>query len=161
MFESRTKFRDSLFYDVSAWTLPLAFNLDYDMNVEMNNAGNKNLEFSTNIGGVTKKTNYAYLMEWHEYYTPKVLNEILNNDMIAKVALKRFNIDNKTFDYGTILVPVFNKKIDSTYNFLNKLAKENSITIHGVNTGLADGIDLGSNHFRRISGRFKFNQHFY
>jgi len=90
-------------------------------------------------------------MEWHEYYTPKVLNEILNNGMIAKVALKRFNINNKTFDYGTILVPVFNKKIDSTYNFLNKLAKENSITIHGVNTGLADGIDLGSNHFRRIS----------
>jgi hypothetical protein len=151
MFESRTKFRDSLFYDVSAWTLPLAFNLDYDMNIDMNNAGDKNLEFSTNIGGVTKKTNYAYLMEWHEYYTPKVLNEILNNDMIAKVALKRFNIDNKAFDYGTILIPVFNKEIDSTYNFLNKLAKENCITIHGVNTGLADGIDLGSNHFKRIS----------
>ncbi len=151
MFESRTKFKDSLFYDVSAWTLPLAFNLDYDMNVDMNNAGDKNLEFSTNTGGVTKKTNYAYLMEWHEYYTPRVLNEILNNDMIAKVALKRFNIDNKTFDYGTILIPVFNKEIDSTYNFLNKLAKENSITIHGVNTGLADGIDLGSSHFKRIS----------
>ncbi len=151
MFESRTKFKDSLFYDVSAWTLPLAFNLDYDMNVDMNNAGDKNLEFSTNTGGVTKKTNYAYLMEWHEYYTPRVLNEILNNDMIAKVALKRFNIDNKAFDYGTILIPVFNKKIDSTYNFLNKLAKENSITIHGVNTGLADGIDLGSSHFKRIS----------
>ncbi len=151
MFESRTEFRDSLFYDVSAWTLPLAFNLDYDMNIDMNNAGDENLEFSANIGGVTKKTNYAYLMEWHEYYTPKVLNEILNNDMIAKVALKRFNIDNKTFDYGTILVPVFNKEIDSTYNFLNKLAKDNSITIHGVDTGLADGIDLGSNHFRRIS----------
>jgi hypothetical protein len=151
MFESRTEFRDSLFYDVSAWTLPLAFNLDYDMNIDMENAGDKNLEFSANIGGVTKKTNYAYLMEWHEYYTPKVLNEILNNDMIAKVALKRFNIDNKTFDYGTILIPVFNKEIDSTYNFLNKLAKDNSITIHGVDTGLADGIDLGSNHFRRIS----------
>ena len=39
MFESRTKFKDSLFYDVSAWTLPLAFNLDYDMNIDMNNAG--------------------------------------------------------------------------------------------------------------------------
>jgi len=151
MFESRTKFKDSLFYDVSAWTLPLAFNLDYDMNVDMNNAGDKNLEFLTNTGGVTKKTNYAYLMEWHEYYTPRVLNKILNNNMIAKVALKRFNIDNKAFDYGTILIPVFNKEIDSTYNFLNKLAKESSITIHGVNTGLADGIDLGSSHFKRIS----------
>ena len=151
MFESRTKFKDSLFYDVSAWTLPLAFNLDYDMNADMNNAGDKNLEFLTNTGGVTKKTNYAYLMEWHEYYTPRVLNKILNNNMIAKVALKRFNIDNKAFDYGTILIPVFNKEIDSTYNFLNKLAKESSITIHGVNTGLADGIDLGSSHFKRIS----------
>ena len=39
MFESRTKFKDSLFYDVSAWTLPLAFNLDYDMNFDMSNTG--------------------------------------------------------------------------------------------------------------------------
>src|SRR5690606_33059976 len=29
MFETRTEFQDSLFYDVSAWTLPMAFNLDY------------------------------------------------------------------------------------------------------------------------------------
>ena len=29
MFEIRTTFKDSLFYDVSAWTFPLAFNLDY------------------------------------------------------------------------------------------------------------------------------------
>ena len=27
MFETRTKFQDSLFYDISAWTLPMAFNL--------------------------------------------------------------------------------------------------------------------------------------
>ena len=30
MFETRTKFQDSLFYDISAWTLPMAFNLDYE-----------------------------------------------------------------------------------------------------------------------------------
>ncbi|MEP2024087.1 M14 metallopeptidase family protein, partial [Reichenbachiella sp.] len=29
LFESRTAFQDSLFYDVSAWTLPLAFDLEY------------------------------------------------------------------------------------------------------------------------------------
>ncbi|MGB5402870.1 MAG: M14 family zinc carboxypeptidase, partial [Robiginitalea sp.] len=29
MFEKRTTFTDSLFYDISAWTFPLAFNLDY------------------------------------------------------------------------------------------------------------------------------------
>ena len=30
MFDTQTKFEDSLFYDVSAWTFPLAFNLNYD-----------------------------------------------------------------------------------------------------------------------------------
>src|SRR5690606_17008678 len=29
MFETRTEFQDSLFYDVSAWTFPMAFNVDY------------------------------------------------------------------------------------------------------------------------------------
>ena len=153
MFESRTEFKDSLFYDVSAWTFPLAFNLDYDMNIDMNIAEKtKNSNILTlNNGGVTKKTNYAYLMEWHEYYTPKVLDEILNNNMIAKVSLKRFKIEGKTFDYGTILIPVFNKEIDNTYKFLDKIAKDNSITIHGVDTGISEGIDLGSNNFRRIN----------
>ena len=38
MFETRTKFNDSLFYDVSSWTLPLAFNLDYDLNFSIKKA---------------------------------------------------------------------------------------------------------------------------
>ena len=29
MFYTQTEFRDSLFYDVSAWTFPLAFNVNY------------------------------------------------------------------------------------------------------------------------------------
>ena len=153
MFESRTKFKDSLFYDVSAWTFPLAFNLDYDMNIDMNNAGEVGdyKILNQKIGGVTKKTNYAYLMEWHEYNTPNVLDDILSNNMIAKVALKKFKIEGKTFDYGTILIPVSNKEIENTYKFLDKIAKDNDITIHGVDTGMSEGIDLGSNNFRRIN----------
>ena len=70
--------------------MPLAFNLDYDMNIDMSHAGEiaNSQSLNKKIGGVSKKTNYAYLMEWHEYYTPNILNEILNNDMIAKVSLK-------------------------------------------------------------------------
>ena len=29
IFETRTSFNDSLFYDVSTWTMPLAYNLNY------------------------------------------------------------------------------------------------------------------------------------
>ena len=30
MFETSTTFQDSLFYDVSAWTFPLAFNVNHE-----------------------------------------------------------------------------------------------------------------------------------
>ena len=35
-FQKRTTFQDSLFYDISAWTFPLAFNLDYEENETIN-----------------------------------------------------------------------------------------------------------------------------
>ena len=40
MFSTQTKFQDSLFYDVSAWTLPYAFNLDYEYQNSIENIGN-------------------------------------------------------------------------------------------------------------------------
>ena len=45
MFDTQTKFEDSLFYDVSAWTFPLAFNLNYDF-LKESLEGNKMFELS-------------------------------------------------------------------------------------------------------------------
>ena len=39
MFEKRTKFQDSLFYDISAWSFPLAFGLNITENASTSNAG--------------------------------------------------------------------------------------------------------------------------
>ena len=39
MFDTQTTFKDSLFYDVSAWTFPLAFNVNYDNTDRLNKAG--------------------------------------------------------------------------------------------------------------------------
>ena len=153
MFEKRTTFQDSLFYDVSAWTFPLAFNLDYNMDVSMDIAGKEVTELNKPLGIVKSKSNYAYLMSWNEYYSPSVLNEILDNNIIAKVALKEFKLNDKKYDYGTILIPVKNQNISSNslFEMLNSLAVENNLIIDGVDTGLADGIDLGSTEFKTIN----------
>ena len=47
MFEKRTTFTDSIFYDVSAWTLPLAFNLDYAELSTLTNVGEEITDFPT------------------------------------------------------------------------------------------------------------------
>jgi hypothetical protein len=149
MFEKRTTFKDSLFYDVSAWTFPLSFNMDYTQVSSLANAGSQVNNFSPISGSVSGKSSYAYLFEWHEYYTPKALNKILEKGLRAKVAKSPFTLEGKTYDYGTIMVPVQNQRLNSVelHNFLEEVAAESQIKITGVSTGLTVGIDLGSNDF--------------
>ena len=149
MFETRTEFLDSLFYDVSSWTLPLAFNLDYDLNFNGNYSKKvKQLKFNKNIS--IEKSNYAYLMEWHEYLSPNALNELLDNDVIVKVATKKFKLEGKDYDYGTILIPVQNNNHIDLNELLNDISSNCNIEINPVKTGYAEGPDLGSNNFRRL-----------
>lgn len=153
MFDVRTSFKDSLFYDVSAWTFNHSFGVDYAENISLNNAGPEIKTLKINEGSVSKKSNVGYLMPWNEYYTPKALNAILQKGLRAKVSMKNFNNGGNSYDYGTIQIPVQNQKLDTQelYNFLKTVANESHLEIKGVSTGLNDGIDLGSNNFKNIS----------
>lgn len=152
MFEKRTKFQDSLFYDISAWSFPLAFNMDYEENATISIAGDEVTELNQKTPGAITTSNYAYLMEWHEYYSPKALNQILQKGLRAKVGMKPFTLNGKEYDYGTILIPVQNQSLDATQlaAFMNKVSKNAQIPIDAVSTGLTEGIDLGSNQFRAL-----------
>ena len=153
MFDVRTTFKDSLFYDVSAWTFNHAFGVDYAENISLSKAGEEIDKLEMPTAGVSFKSNYGYLMPWNEYYAPKALNAILQKGLRAKVSMKNFKNGGKSYDYGTIFIPVQNQKIsdDEMYNFLSIVAKESATKIYGVTTGLNDGIDLGSNNFRAIT----------
>ena len=149
MFEKRTTFTDSLFYDISAWTFPLAFNVDYAELGSLSNAGSQIDKLAALQGTVSAKSNYAYLFEWNEYYTPKALHAIVEKGLRAKVAKSPFTLEGKTYDYGTIMVPVQNQDLSASelHTFLVGVAKESNVTITAVGTGLTRGIDLGSNDF--------------
>nr|WP_298993671.1 M14 family zinc carboxypeptidase [uncultured Polaribacter sp.] len=153
MFDVRTTFKDSLFYDVSAWTFNHAFGVDYAENISLSKAGEEIDKLEMPTAGVSFKSNYGYLMPWNEYYAPKALNAILQKGLRAKVSMKNFKNGGKSYDYGTIFIPVQNQKLsdDEMYNFLSIVAKESATKIYGVTTGLNEGIDLGSNNFRAIT----------
>ncbi|MDP5157513.1 MAG: M14 family metallopeptidase [Flaviramulus sp.] len=152
MFDKRTTFTDSLFYDISAWTYPMAFNLDYAELKSTSNFGDLAENIQLKNGVATNKSDYAYLMPWHEYYAPKALNKILENGIRAKVGLQPFTLNNETFDYGTILIPVKNQNLNENelFEILNKIASESYVKITAVKTGLTIGIDLGSTSFKTI-----------
>lgn len=160
MFEQRTTFTDSLFYDISAWTLPLAFNIPHEKLLNIN-FSNKNLikkpTFAKKeiIGG---KSDYAYLMDWNDYHAPRVLGQLLEEGLKAKVATKPCEAMCKSgtaykFDYGTIMIPANQDAMssDKLYALLSQLSNENGVSIYGIATGLASaGIDMGSPSFSAL-----------
>jgi hypothetical protein len=162
MFQKTTTFTDSLFYDISAWTFPLAFDLDYSMNAgsvssSPVSAGMSDGKFTiqksekavTNLA----ESSYAYLMEWNEYYAPKVLNDLLKDGIIAKVATQPFELNGKSYDYGTIMIPVARQPFTATQlrDRLNKHQAETVVVIDAVTTGSTIGVDLGSNSFAPLT----------
>jgi len=152
MFEKRTTFKDSIFYDVSAWTFPLAFNLDYGSITSLANAGDAITQIPKKEARMPQKSNYAYLFEWHDYNTPKALNQIVEKGLRAKVARTPFTLESNDYDYGTIMVPVQDQKLDADelFEFLKTVASKTGIEISSVSTGQTKGIDLGSNDFEPI-----------
>ncbi|MCT8340936.1 M14 family metallopeptidase [Flavobacteriaceae bacterium TK19130] len=153
MFEKRTEFQDSLFYDVSAWTLPLAFNLPYAENVAGSSKGAEVTDLKNQIPTPPSRSNYAYLMPWSDYYAPKALHALLEKGIRAKVALKQFRLENKEYDYGTILIPVVGQSMSpqELHRFVSDLCKSSHQPIVGVSTGLSEGINLGSRNFAALS----------
>ena len=152
MFEKRTSFKDSLFYDVSAWTLPLAFNLDYDEKVAINKTGSKITALTKPAAKPPGYSEYAYVMQWHDYYTPKALNMLLKKGIRAKVGMKPFSNANKQYDYGTILIPVQNQELSSANisEAVQEITQETGLQIDALLSGQTNGINLGSNQFRAI-----------
>lgn len=152
MFEKRTEFRDSLFYDISAWSFPYAMDLDFNDNVAIKNAGAKIENLTKPSVPTVSRSDYAYLLDWNNYYAPKALNTILQKNLRAQVAMKPFEAAGEKYDYGTILIPVQNQDMNSSeiFELMKKISEEANIEISPMSTGLTKGISLGSNDFASL-----------
>ncbi|MDB2630884.1 M14 family metallopeptidase [Ulvibacter sp.] len=152
MFEKRTKFKDSLFYDVSAWTLPLAFNLDYNQNIPTDKVGEKITTLTKPGANAPKYSEYGYLMQWHDYYTPKALNMLLKKGIRAKVGMTPFTSQDKEYDYGTILIPVQNQDLSpkDIAKAIEEIVAQTGVTIDPANSGQTQKVNLGSNQFKAL-----------
>lgn len=159
IFEKVTTFKDSLFYDVSAWTLPLAYDIPY---TEVRSAlkSDNLLEDVPSLNrhvDASDESTYAYLIEWDSYYAPRALKTLLENGVLVKLANEHFVIDKKIntdsstkleFKRGTLIVPTGNNQMmdkSQLRNLMNDISAHNQINITGAESGLVvSGVNLGS-----------------
>lgn len=159
MFDKVTTFQDSLFYDVSSWTLPLAFNVDYTtLSTKTFNAKQLGQAFNTSLKPkgevVGKQSNYAYALEWTDYYSPKIAYNLLKEGFKIKVANEEFTSNNRQFPRGTLLLPVGIQKLDQSYvkSRLDELVASTGAKIYSLPSGLNyETFSLGSPTFRMLT----------
>ena len=153
IFSEQKQFKDSLFYDVSAWTLSHAFDVNTTKMKDLSALGEVVNGIENPTPKQVTKAAYAYLFEGHGYYTPKAVYALLEANVRVKVGLQSFSLNGKKYDYGTLMVPVANQSLDENelFNLMKEIAEEAFIDIHSVETGRTLGIDLGSRNFETIS----------
>lgn len=159
------RFEENVFYDVSAWTLPLAYNLQQmgtQIALDVSDMQPAKLgqravnEFTPSDDAV------AFLFRWNDDDTPWLLNQLLQNDIKVKVSTKSFSIDSDvgetssqssaSFRQGTILIPlgIQEEKRDTIVKILEQGASR-GIEITSSHTGLTPtGIDFGSGSFAHL-----------
>ena len=158
IFEKTLDYKDSIFYDITAWTMPLAFGLPYaELNAAQYNIsllGEKVNGDKILTGKLTGRSDIAYLMEWPQFYAPAALYELQNAGITTKVATNVFEMTgdgtNKKYNYGTILIPLTLQTLSSTqvYEKLKAVTEKYPVTIQALQHGsVASGSDLGSAKF--------------
>lgn len=157
MFETYNKYRDSVFYDASAWSVSNFYNIQ---SKGLRTARMRREITSTeNLIKATKPTQskYAYLLDWDDYKAPAALNYLQNKGVKAAVAFKQFssqtNQGKKDFNYGTIMIPVSKQEMDTgeIYKLVSEIQAKFQVPIYSTKTGFSlEGIDLGSNNFRKV-----------
>lgn len=153
MFETRTTFQDSLFYDISAWTYPMAFHLDFMalnsriLNLASVTQVDKN-NFAQAPGKVIGEAGaYQYALEWTDYYAPKAAYQLLKAGFLVRVSNAEFSTaEGKTFGRGTILIDKGENELDNQAFFakLQEIAQAAHVDIHALTTGYTGGANLGS-----------------
>ena len=152
-FETQEKYRDSVFYDASAWTIANFYDIDYSSsNRKFSGENLVSLDdlFETNS---IEKSDYAYIIDSKDYNIPAIIYELLDNKIFTSTSLKPFKIKTLSgdvnFGYGSLVIPVSLQETssDKLYEKLKKVQYKYNVDIHSVSSGLSSsGVDLGSRY---------------
>lgn len=148
--------KDSVMYDMSTWSAPLAYNLDAAWsNSEIGVSTRRLTETPTHPVGVENpNASYAFVVDWDQRNAPKALAKLWNAGYRVRSAVEPFIYNGTSYGEGSLIVLIgrnYSKK-DQVSADMQRIAKEAKVNITGFNTGRMDsGIDLASRDSEPVS----------
>ena len=151
LFEPQTTLRDSLTYDITAWSIPYVFGLEtYAVKSEIKFS--KARYFSPR-NEIIDQSPYAYLLPWKGINDVKFLANLFKNDIVSRVSEEPFSIKGRKYDRGTLVITrKGNEKHGLKFDeIIKKAGEEFDRSLMPVNTGLVTrGKDFGSSSMRIV-----------
>lgn len=163
VFDKQLQFSDSLFYDVTTWTMPMAFGLPYTgltAAAFQNNLLGEKVTLNATQKGIVEAgaSNYGYLLDWRSFDAPKALWQLQQQGVEVKVAGNEMTFDmngkTQTFPRGTIVIPIQMQKLSSAQltTIVQAVSNENAVTFTPLATGnVVAGSDLGSRYMQKVA----------
>jgi len=154
IMEQRTRFQDNTFYDVSAWTLPLAYNLPFAA-LEALPRGQSEIASSQGVAPASGAA--AWAIPWKQLGAPALLQELLAGGVKVRAAIKPFSAQTTNglvaFAAGTLVVQAGiqpDGALQLSHEVLSRAAL-GGMDVKNLNSTMTiAGPDLGSKHFKII-----------
>jgi hypothetical protein len=138
----------SKLYDITAWSLPLAYSVDaYALNAVPDVQATAVQAIQLPAGVLEPApAPYGYLVQYDEY-GPAVLARLFENRVRVRSAKEPFAVEGHTYPRGTLLVRV-KENADSLAAVMQRVARQPGASVRAVSTAMTTaGPDLGGNDF--------------
>ncbi len=153
LLEPDPEITDYFFYDITSWSLPLAYGIEAYASADRADVSGVSLEDAPALilgGAPDRRARAAYAFTMETNSSARLLNAILKEDVRTTVILKDFRMNDTPFPRGTIIIPIEGNG-DGLHDVVSRLADEHGVQVHAFQSYLTeDGIDLGSNRVRTV-----------
>lgn len=153
MMDVRTEFEDNTFYDVSAWTQPLAYNLPYAELSRMPASGENLARPAT----TPARNAVAWIVPWNQLAAPALLQKLLAAGARIRAATEGFTASTtsgpQSFSSGDLVVmPGLQDQglADKAFQLLSDAAAEGLGTASATTSFTPRGPDLGALPFKLV-----------
>ncbi|MBE9549392.1 MAG: peptidase M14, partial [Proteobacteria bacterium] len=154
LLDVRTSFNDNTFYDVSAWTLPEAFNLPWEKVFRAPKTNTTAEEIVNSVPSLEHAL--ALILTWSDQNAPKVLTRLLNAGYRVRSAGKPFQIsaDDRLVSTGDLIINLHQldtNQRQELFKLLANIQKLTPLSMTVIDKGYAaTGVDLGSGAHKLI-----------
>ena len=152
IFEPTSRLSDSLTYDITAWNLMYALNLDAFALNERVDPVKPYRPLSTDEYDIIDKP-YAYIFKYNSLRDVMFLSALMKSDIKVRCAQRSFTVTGETFAAGSLIITrQDNDQLPAFDLLIKSLAQEFDRMARTANTGFVDqGKDLGSSELHLLN----------